>query len=68
MRLTRRTSCANETTADNEKQKKTVYEKQVVFSTKKYADKARAKREKVILNAVAMVKEPGKYTKATKVR
>ena len=53
-------------TMDNGKtKKKTVYEKQVVFWSKKYADKARAEREKVIQKAKAMVTEPGKYTKAT---
>ena len=45
--------------------KKTVYEKQVVFWSKKYADKAKADREKSILKAHALVKEPGKYSKAT---
>ena len=37
--------------------KKTVYEKQVVFWAKKYADKARAERQEV-------VKDPGKYNRA----
>jgi len=45
--------------------KKTVYEKQVVFRSKKYADKAKADREKSLLKAHALVKEPGKYSKAT---
>jgi len=53
------------TMTNGKTKKKTVYEKQVVFWSKKYADKARAEREKVIQKAVAMVKEPGKYTKAT---
>jgi len=44
---------------------KTVYEKQVVFWSKKYADKAKAEREAVILKAMALIKEPQKYTKAT---
>jgi len=44
---------------------KVVYEKRIVFWAKKYADKARADREKVILKAAAIVNEPGKYKKAT---
>jgi len=45
--------------------KKTVYEKQIVFWAKKYADKARADREKVVKKALALVADPAKYTKAT---
>jgi transposase len=45
--------------------KKTVYEKQIVFWSKKYADKDKAEREKVILKANALVKDPGKYKNAT---
>jgi hypothetical protein len=53
-------------TMDNGKtKKKTVYEKQVVFWGKKYADKAKTEREKIIFKAKTMVESPGKYTKAT---
>ena len=45
--------------------KHTVYEKQIVFWSKKYADKAKVDREKIILKAQALVDSPGKYTKAT---
>ena len=44
---------------------KTVYEKQIVFWGKKYADKARAERAKVVLKAKALVSDPGKYKNAT---
>ena len=45
--------------------KKTVYEKQVVFWAKKYADKARAERQEVVKKAMELVKDPRKYSKAT---
>jgi len=41
-----------------------VYEKQVVFWAKKYADKARAEREEVVKKAMALA-DPRKYNKAT---
>jgi transposase len=44
--------------------KKTVYEKQVVFWAKKYADKAKAEREEVVKKAMALVADPKKYNKA----
>ena len=44
--------------------KKTVYEKQVVFWAKKYADKARAEREDVVKKALTLVADPRKYNKA----
>ena len=53
------------TMASGKKKKKTVYEKQVVFWAKKYADKARAEREEVVKKAIALVADPGKYSKAT---
>jgi len=53
-------------TMDNGKTKKhTVYEKQIVFWAKKYADKAKAEREKILQKAQALMDSPGKYTKAT---
>lgn len=44
--------------------KKTVYEKQVVFWAKKYADKARAERDEVVKKALDLVADPKKYNKA----
>lgn len=44
---------------------KHVYEKQVVFWSKKYFLKARAERAEVIAKAEALVEDPKKYTKAT---
>lgn len=45
--------------------KKTVYEKQIVFWARKYADKARAEREEVVKKAMALVADPRKYNRAT---
>jgi len=44
---------------------KYVYEKQVVFWSKKYFHKARAERAEVIAKAEGLAANPGKYTKAT---
>jgi len=46
-------------------QKKTVYEKQVVFWSKKHSNKARAEREEVVKKAHALVMDPTKFNKAT---
>jgi len=45
--------------------KKTVYEKQVVFWAKKYADKAAAERQEVVKKAMELVSDPAKYNRAT---
>jgi transposase len=45
--------------------KKTVYEKQIVFWGKKYADKAKAEREVVLKKAMAFIKDPSKYKRHT---
>jgi hypothetical protein len=45
--------------------KKTVYEKQVVFWAKKYADKAKAERSELVKKAMELVADPGKYERAT---
>ena len=45
--------------------KKTVYEKQVVFWAKKYADKARSERQELAKKAMELVRDPGKYERAT---
>jgi len=47
------------------KAKKTVYEKQVVFWAKKYADKAAAERSELIKKAMELVEDPAKYERAT---
>jgi len=44
--------------------KKTVYEKQVVFYSKKYADKAKALRAEVVKKAMGFVDDPQKYNRA----
>ena len=54
----------NVTMASGKTVKKTVYEKQVVFWAKKYADKARAERQEVVERALDLVKDPQKYSKA----
>jgi transposase len=46
-------------------QAKTVYEKQVVFWSKKYFLKARAERNEVLAKAEALIGSPQKFTKAT---
>jgi len=45
--------------------KKVVYEKQVVFWAKKYADKARAERGEIVKKAMELVEDPAKYNRAT---
>jgi hypothetical protein len=45
--------------------KKTVYEKQVVFWGRKYAEKAKAEREAMLKKAMAFIKDPSKYKKHT---
>jgi transposase len=53
------------TMQNGKKQKKTVHEKQVVFWSKKYADRSRAERAEIIAKAEALIANPEKYTKAT---
>ncbi len=52
------------TMVSGRKAKKTVYEKQVVFWSKKYANRARAQREEVVKKALVLVAEPKKYNKS----
>ena len=47
------------------KVKKTVYEKQVVFWSSKYAAKAAAERSELVKKAMELVENPAKYEKAT---
>jgi len=51
----------NVTMISGRKVKKTVYEKQVVFWSKKYADRARAQREEVVKKALDLVADTKKY-------
>jgi len=53
------------TLQNGKKVKKIVYEKQVVFYSKKYADREKAEREKAVLKAMEFVKNPVKYEQAT---
>jgi hypothetical protein len=46
-------------------EKRVVYEKQVVFWAQKYADKARAERSELAGKAMELVRDPGKYERAT---
>jgi transposase len=55
----------NVTMANGRTASKTVYEKQVVFWGKKYADKAKTERDEVVKKALALVADPKKYNKAT---
>ena len=55
----------NVTMSNGKTKTKTVYEKQVVFWGKKYADKAKAEREKTLQKTAALMKDPGKYKKVT---
>jgi len=45
--------------------KRVVYEKQVVFWSKKYADKAAAQRSELVKKAMDLVEDPAKYDRAT---
>jgi transposase len=53
------------TMTNGKKKKKTVYEKQVIFWAKKYADKARAERNKLIKKAMDLIANPTRYNRAT---
>jgi hypothetical protein len=53
------------TMSNGKKKTKQVYEKQVVFWNRKYFNKARAERAEVLAKAEALIKSPGKFTKAT---
>jgi transposase len=55
----------NVTMSNGRVEKKTVYEKQVIFWAKKYADKAKAEREELFKKAMALIEDPRKYNKAT---
>jgi len=55
----------NVTMADGSIQTKNVYEKQIVFWSKKHFLKSRAEREEIIAKAEALIADPKKFTKAT---
>jgi len=55
----------NVSTKSGGKVKRVVYEKQVVFWAKKYADKARAERQKLVEKAMELARDPAKYERAT---
>lgn len=54
----------NVTMNNGKTQKKTVYEKQVVFWSRKYCIKARAERAEVLAKAEALIARPNTYNKA----
>lgn len=53
------------TMRSGKKVSKTVYEKQVVFWSRKHAEKARLEREKKIAKAMAMIANPSQLTRAS---
>ena len=55
----------NVTMNNGKTQKKTVYEKQVVFWSKKYCIKARAERAEMLAKAEALIAKPSSFNKAT---
>ena len=55
----------NVTMANGKTAKKTVYEKQVVFWSKKHCLKSRAERNEVLARAQDLITNPGKFNKAT---
>ena len=55
----------NITMQNGKTKKKTVHEKQVVFWSKKYAERARSERTEIIAKAESLIANPERYTKAT---
>lgn len=55
----------NVTMANGKTDTKTIYEKQVVFWSRKYFQKARAERAEVLAKAEALIADPKKFNKAT---
>ena len=53
------------TMESGKKAKKIVYEKQVIFYSKKYTDREKAERGKAVMKAIEFVKNPVKYEQAT---
>lgn len=50
---------------NGKKMKKVVDEKQVIFYSEKYAKRAKEERAAVIAKALALIKNPGKYSRST---
>jgi hypothetical protein len=55
----------NVTIKSGGKVRRVVYEKQVVFWAKKYADKAAAERQELVKKAMELVENPARYDRAT---
>jgi transposase len=55
------------TSKSGKKIKKTVHEKQVIFYSRKYAEKAKADRAKALAKAKDLVDHPSRYNRATSV-
>ncbi len=55
----------NVTMANGKTKTKTVYEKQVIFWSRKYLQKARAERAEVMAKAELLIADPKKFNKAT---
>lgn len=55
----------NVTMSNGKTDTKTVYEKQIVFWSRKYFQKARAERAEVLAKAEMLIADPKKYNKAT---
>ena len=55
----------NVTMANGKTAKKTVYEKQIVFWSKKHCIKSRTERNEILAKAEALIADPKKFTKAT---
>ena len=53
------------TATNGKKLKKVVDEKQVIFYSEKYAKRAKAERDATIAKALELIKNPGKFTRAT---
>ena len=55
----------NVTMQSGKTKKKTVHEKQIVFWSRKYFERARCERAEIIAKAEALIANPERYTKAT---
>ena len=55
----------NVTMTNGKTAKKTVYEKQIVFWSKKHCIKQRSQRNEILVKAEALIADPKKFTKAT---
>jgi len=53
------------TATNGKKIKKVVDEKQIIFYSEKYAKRAKAERDATVAKALELIKNPGKFTRAT---